>query len=219
MSNPRKRPRAETQTRSSPQRTRVRVDEPEWQLTLFDEAEVVGVDISVLDDQISNCSEAEELSFSDCSEAGSDLTPLTESPAGSDVEDVEAVRPSNSGDWTGIRKAANSYRLPRVHEDLRGPASEVQDPTPTKLIDIRKEIMKNFCTWLIQHWPTTRLNKELACDRHMALADPTAFWHALFQSEFVAYLEYMDKLPVQNQSLRVRLPLWRSHWMFTPIFF
>jgi len=202
MSQTPKRPRAETQTRLSPQSTRVRVKEPELQFTLFDEAEVAEMESSAFDGQLSD--------LSDLSDTESDLLPLAVSRASSDVgdsdvEDDEDMQTSKKllGDWTGIRKAKNGYRLPSIHEDLSGPDLEGFDFQIDKLDDITKEIIKKFCDYLIRNWPSRELNSELASSRHLAFADPPAFWHALFQPEFKKFLDFLAGVDVGNQSERV----------------
>jgi hypothetical protein len=79
MSQP-KRPRADTQTSSSPKHNRTRVDEVMPTFTLFDGSEVAAnQDSSVFDDQLS-----------DISDTGFELPPLTPSPEGSDSEESKA---------------------------------------------------------------------------------------------------------------------------------
>jgi len=192
-----KRLHVEMKTLLSPQSTRVRVKEPELHFTLFDETEVAEMESSAFDGQLSD--------LSDLSDTESDLLPLAVSRASSDVGDNEDMQTSKKllGDWTGIRKAKNGYRLPSIHENLSGPDLEGFKFQIDKLDDITKEIIKKFCDYLIRNWPSRQLNFELARSRHFAFADPTAFWHALFQPEFKKYLDFLAGVDVGNQSERV----------------
>jgi hypothetical protein len=55
-----KHPRAETQTRSSPQHSRAHVDQLELEFTLFDKSEDIAIiPTSALDDQLSDASDSE----------------------------------------------------------------------------------------------------------------------------------------------------------------
>jgi len=78
-----KRPRAETQTQTSPKHSRARVDRPELEFTLFDESEDTAIiPISALDDQLSD---------TDASNSGDTLPPLTPSPARSELGSDEVL--------------------------------------------------------------------------------------------------------------------------------
>jgi hypothetical protein len=78
-----KRPRAESQTGSSPQRSRARVDDPELEFTLFDQSEDTAIiATSALDDQLSDTG---------ASDSEYNLPPLTPSPARSELGSDEAL--------------------------------------------------------------------------------------------------------------------------------
>jgi hypothetical protein len=198
-----KRARAETQTRTSPRPSRIRVEEPERSFTLFDESEVAEItDASRFEGQLSNISDDDM-----------ELPPLTPSPPGSEVGDDEEHALGNvdapsdnvpSGDWKGTRKPSKGYHLPDTAENLCGPPPEALHSELTGLDKTQKEIIKKFCEYLTIHWPSQRLSSELAGSRHSAFVDPTGFWHALFQTEFPKYISFLENQRAANRSQRVR---------------
>lgn len=202
MAHIQKRPRAETHTRTSPQPTRIRVEDPERSFTLSDESEVAEIaDTSRFEGQLS-----------DISEDDLELPPLTPSPPGSEVGDEEEHAalgnldaPSGtapSGDWKGIRKPSKGYHLDAA-ENLCGPPLEALHSELTGLDKTQKEIIKKFCEYLTENWPSQRLSTELTDSRHSAFMDPTGFWHALFQTEFPKYISFLVNQRAANRSQRV----------------
>ena len=180
-----KRARAETQTRTSPRPSRIRVEEPEQSFTLFDESEVAEItDTSRFEGQLS-----------DISDDDMELPPLTPSPLGSEVGDDEehalgnVDAPSGNvppGDWKGTRKPSKGYHLPDTAENLCGPPPEALHSELTGLDKTQKEIIKKFCEYLTVHWPSQQLSSELAGSCHLAFVDLTGFWHALFQTQSIS---------------------------------
>lgn len=67
----------------------------------------------------------------------------------------------------------------------------------------QKKVVKKFCDYLAQTWPSQEFNSGLACTRHMAFADSTGFWHILFMPEFKKYLDYLNGVPEGNKSTHV----------------
>jgi hypothetical protein len=96
MSQSQKCPRAETQSHHSPQHKRARVEESE-RFTLFDKADVLDMDITLFDGQLSDLTEVLD--------GGSEFPPLmrpgSESELGLDKKQTEVNRVP-SGDWEGV---------------------------------------------------------------------------------------------------------------------
>jgi len=203
-----KRPRAETMTRLSPAHVRARVDEPETEFTLFEVSEdPPTIEESALDDQTSNFDDSDY-----------DLPALTPSPTTSEAESGEesdtepsvtstphvgSVDTAPEGNWRGSRKSTNNYRLPRTKENLTGPLTEPNELTAVKLSNNQKQTMRKFCDYLTRHWPSKRLESELAQSRHTAFVDPTAFWYALLKTEFKRYIGFLEAKPIGNRSQQV----------------
>jgi hypothetical protein len=74
----------------------------------------------------------------------------------------------------------------------------------TKLCNDQKQIMKRFCDYTEHHWPSQRLNSELAESRYAAFVDPTGFWHALFKVEFKRFIDFLEAQDTNNCNDRVR---------------
>jgi hypothetical protein len=200
MSQSQKRPRADTQSHSSPQSRKPRVHkdrvDEDVHFTLFDEGDVLDMDPSLFDGQLSDCT--------NLSDGGSEFPPVSASDAESESESDEAIAaPSPSGNWDGVRKPRNGYVLHGAVENLKGPDIESLYTQPVKLAKVDKEVMKKFVDYLVRNWPGRQLNADLAASRNLVLADPTAFWSALFVPEFKNFIDFLDNTPAANRSTRV----------------
>ena len=200
-----KRPRAETQTRNSPESTRIRlIEEPDLDFTLFDQAEVATIDIAALDSQLSDSSDASD----DEAEVVGMIFP--DSPVSDDeASDGPPLDPGSPvtespGDWAGTRTARRNYRL-TSNEDLSGPDLSGSDLQPTPLANEEKAVLKKFCKYLIEHWPSQHLNSELANSRRLVFVDPTGFWYGLFHAEFKKFLDLVQSTPNQSHPVGVFL--------------
>src|ERR1700679_1676435 len=150
MSQYQKRPRADTESHVPPLPRKPRVDDADF--SLFDEG---------------------DLSDSDLSDWASEFSPSdSESELGLDMGNVSLTGPL--GNWEGVRKAQNAYKLPGASENLEGPAKGM-DLQAVKLSDTEKDVARKFTTYLVRNWPGS-LNTDLVESRNLALADPTAFW-------------------------------------------
>jgi hypothetical protein len=189
-----KRPRAETSVSAQPS-TRVRVEEPETTFTLFDDADLKELELSIFDGQLSECS-----TLSDKSTLTFDSSDNSEY----EVEEPAITGKVPSGNWTGTRYPRSRYHLPRMQEDLRGPELEDLSCNPTPLDNNQKRVTKTFCDYLIKHWPSERLNAELTDHRHMGLADPTTFCNVLLKTELPLFITIYGRQPTKNRSEKVR---------------
>src|ERR1700679_3717956 len=162
MSQYQKRPRADTESHVPPLPRKPRVDDADF--SLFDEGDLSDLDQSLFDGQLSD---------SDLSDWASEFSPSdSESELGLDMGNVSLTGPL--GNWEGVRKAQNAYKLPGVSENLEGPAKGM-DLQAVKLSDTEKDVARKFTTYLVRNWPGS-LNTDLVESRNLALADPTAFW-------------------------------------------
>jgi hypothetical protein len=180
-----------------PQHRKARVDETEF--TLFDEGDMLDLERSLFDGQLSDLTEL--------SDDGSEFSPLmtsgVEFELGLDSQDRgDAALISPLGDWEGVRKAQDGYKLPGADENLEGPY-EGLDISPVKLETVEKDVIKRFVEHLVRSWPSCQLNADLAARRSLALADPTAFWSSLFEPEFKRFIDFMANAPAGNRSTRV----------------
>jgi hypothetical protein len=190
MSQSQKRPRTDTKSHIPPPPRKARVDEDPG-FTLFDEGDcnVADMDQSLFDGQLS------ELTDSDLSDWGS------ESGLGLDEEITPLIGPS--GNWEGVRKAQDGYKLPGVDENLEGPDVGGLDIRTVKLGDAEREVMSKFTDYLVKNWPGRQLNPQLVASSNLALADPTAFWSGLFEPKFTSFIDSLNNAPAGNRSARV----------------
>jgi hypothetical protein len=190
MSQSQKRPRADTQSHFPPPPRNPRVDK-DVDFTLFDEGEcsMSDMDQSLFDGQLS------ELTDSDLSDWGSN------SELGWDEGNTPPI--GSSRNWEGVRKAQNGYKLSGVDENLEGPDVEGLDLQPVKLGDVEKLVMRKFADYLVKNWPSRQLNAHLVASCNLALADPTAFWSALFEPKFRSFIDSLNNAPAGNRSLQV----------------
>ena len=184
MSQSVKRPRADTETRLSPESVRARIEDD---LTLFAPAEIDELALQLFEGQLSDPG---DLSDTDVD--------FNEDSDGSD----EMVEDNPAPGWMGVRSAENGYRLP-TEENLAGPILEGLEIEPTPLSNNQKTVMKRFSKYLVEHWPTEERNADLALGRRMAFADATTFWN-LFHEEFPKFLDFLAAQPPGNLSPRVR---------------
>lgn len=163
------------------------------ELTLFEggEVELEQTDLLLFDGQLSDVSESD----SDLSESDSAMSESPDSPPGSNVAPLPNFRVDLLGDWTGVRNAANGYRL-ATDEDLSGPPIDSEE-LESNSVDWKglavnsKLVIKKFCRYLEQHWPTRQFNPELAGAFCTAFVDPIGFYHILFKSEFKRCQDYL----------------------------
>jgi hypothetical protein len=176
-----KRSRAETSAASSQPSTRIRVDESDNGFTMFDQDNIQDLVKDIFDGQLSDLTdsdgESELLSLSETEDTASERTPTAVS----------------SGDWSGTRTASRNYRLP---DDPQGPVLDGSPLTPIRLTDSQKRFIQGFCKHLILHWLPAGQPAE---DRHLALADPTAFWHMLLHLKLQEYIHVLQRLKPENR--------------------
>lgn len=190
-----KRPFAESSA-SFHSSARVRLEEQESTFSLFERTDLATLEATVFDGQLSDLS-----SLSDESEL-----PLTDFEVSSDeaTEDPFSISgTAPSGDWTGIRKSKHGYHLPKANEVLRGPDPEDIGPNPTRLDDNQKSVTRGFSKYLMDNWPSKKLNAELAGGRHIALVDATGFWEMLLSPFLPLYVDSLENKDEKNKSRRV----------------
>ena len=202
MSLSQKRPRADTQSQFSPQRRRARVDES-MDFTLFDEGDVSDMDRSLFDGQLSDLTDSD---LEECLDGGSEVPPSTaygsDSELGLDEGNAVLIGQGQLGSWEGVRKAQNGYKL-GAGEDLKGPDVEGLDLKTVTLAELDRDVMRKFTDYLVRNWPSKQLNADLVASRNLGLADPTAFWSALFVPQFKSFIEHLQNVPPGNYSKRV----------------
>lgn len=178
-----KRSRADTSAALHPS-ARLRVDGPEIQLNLFNDNELADLKRSLFDGQLS------DITLSDAESVPLSMTDTEDEDLDSAPTDIP------SGDWSGTRDSLHNYRLPG---DSKGPDPEKSSLVPTPLDKPQKRFIASFCNDLMQRWPSEQLNQDLANDRHLALADPTAFWNTLLQQQLGLFVGYLQNLKPDNQ--------------------
>jgi len=187
-----KRPRAETSASAQPS-TRVRVEQLEF--TLFKAADLEEIDASFFDGQVSDCS-----SLSDESIRYLDLSDSCDE----DIHEQAGVGSNVPlGNWTGTRRPSSNYHLPKDNENLSGPDPPDWNPKPARLDVIQKRVIKNFCKYLTSHWPSDRLSRDLAEEKHLGMADPTAFWNVFLQTDLPLFITYYNRQPQAHKSIKV----------------
>ena len=87
--------------------------------------------------------------------------------------------------------------------NLSGPPTESNNISPTKLDLTQKQTMKKFCQYTEDHWPSQRLNHDLAESRYAAFVDPTGFWHALFKTGFKNFIDFHEAQSEHNRNEKV----------------
>ena len=184
--------------------------------TLFDEG-----DVSEFMDQLLFNELLSEFTEPDFLDGESEMSSLTgsgsESEMGSEEGDA-ATLISTSGNWVGVRKPQNGYKLPGTDENLEGPNNEGLDLQAGNLAKVEKEVMMKFTKYLVRNWPSHRLNADLVAKRDLALADATAFWSALFVPEFSTFVSYLENAPQGNRSPRVSFSVLSTVGMINTIF-
>jgi hypothetical protein len=108
------------------------------------------------------------------------------------------------GDWRGLRKSSKGYCLAHADENLTGPPTEQNEMMAAKLSNNQKGVMKQFCKYIVQTWPSQELNPDPAESHDAAFVDPTGFWYALFKTEFKRFVCFLMAQNEQNSSQNVR---------------
>ena len=161
--------------------------------------------------------EGEVLELTDPSPFDGQLSDLSESDNESNIESNMAASPcsdvkpnfslisgniSLAGNWTGIRKASNGYRLGADKEDLNGPPGYQELKVSVLLNPQQKEVIAKFCSYLAQNWPSQEFSSDLASAWSMAFIDATGFLHVLWP-EFNKFVDHLKGMPAGNKSVRV----------------
>ena len=187
-----KRPHAEMSASAQPS-TMVRVEQLEF--TLFKAADLEEIDASFFDGQLSDCS-----SLSDESIWSLNLSDSCDE----DIHEQAGIGSNVPlGNWTGTRPPSSNSYLLKDNKNLSGPDPPDWNPKPAHLDDIQKRVVKNFCKNLTSHWPSDRLSRDLAEEKHLGMADPTVFWNVFLETDLPLFITYYDRQPQAHKSIKV----------------